>query len=251
MLKNKFLKVIAGINNFDKDRVLAIVQAANQMKADFVDIAADDSIIAEATMLATQTKICVSSVQVSELVRASRFEVAMLELGNYEALHAEGVYPSAEEVLAWTQDLLNSLETRPLISVTIPGHLSVLEQVALAEKLEELGVDLVQTEGASLVEATSPSALGQIEKVRLTLANTMELSKNLTKTRIMTASAMTPDTVKLAIAAGASGVGVGAYINKLSSSIEMMAAIRALQEALGINQEKNEAVSNSQTLLAS
>jgi hypothetical protein len=36
----------------------------------------------------------------------------------------------------------------------------------------------------------------------------------------------------MAIAAGASGIGVGSAINKLSSEIEMIAVVRSLVEAL-------------------
>ena len=48
----------------------------------------------------------------------------------------------------------------------------------------------------------------------------------------MTASGITPDTAKLAIACGANGIGVGQYINKLNSEIEMIAATRAIIEAI-------------------
>ncbi len=195
------LKVIAGINNFNKEQVLQIVRAADQMQATCVDISAREDIVTEAVAIAQNTAIVVSSIHVAELIRAEELGADMLELGNFEALHDEGIFPSA--------------------------------------KLEELGVDMLQTEGASLVEASSPAALGQIEKVRLTLANTIEISKAVSQTFILTASGISPDTAKLAIAAGAHGVGVGKYVNKLESSLEMMAAIKALQEVLNVQSSKN------------
>lgn len=227
----KCLKVIAGINNFDKAKVLQIVRAADQVGATCVDISAREDIVTEAIALAENTAIMVSSIKPVELLRAEELGATMLELGNFEALHEEGIYPSADEVLNWAHEIMAARKTA-LVSITVPGHLTVAEQVELATKLEELGVDMIQTEGASLVEAQSAGALGQIEKVRLTLANTVEISKALNGTFVLTASGISPDTAKLAIAAGAHGVGVGKYVNKLDTELEMLAAITALRDSV-------------------
>lgn len=233
-LKNKkCLKVIAGINNFNKENVLQIVQSADAMQATCVDISAREDIVTEAVRIATNTAVVVSSVNVAELLKAEELGADVLELGNFEALHDEGIFPSAEQVYDWASEIMSARE-HALVSITIPGHLSIEEQVALATKLEVLGVDILQTEGAALVEATGAGALGQIEKARLTLANTIEISKAISHTFVLTASGITPDTTKLAIAAGAHGVGVGKYVNKLESSLEMMAAIQALNLALDV-----------------
>jgi hypothetical protein len=40
-------------------------------------------------------------------------------------------------------------------------------------------------------------------------------------------------TLPMAIAAGASGVGVGSAVNKLSDELAMVAVVRSLREALG------------------
>ena len=227
----KCLKVIPGINNFDKAKVLQIVKTADRIGASCVDIAAREDIITEALAFAQDTAIMVSSIKPAELIRAEELGVEMLELGNFEALHEEGIYPSADEVYNWASEIMAASRSA-LVSVTVPGHLAVAEQVELAVKLEELGVDMIQTEGASLVEAQSAGALGQIEKVRLTLANTVEIAKALSRTFVLTASGINPDTTKLAIAAGAHGVGVGRYVSKLESELEMLAAITALKESL-------------------
>jgi hypothetical protein len=201
------------------------------MQATCIDISAREDIVTEAVATSQNTAIVVSSVNVAELIRAEELGADVLELGNFEALHDEGIFPSANQVYDWASELMSARE-HALVSITIPGHLSVAEQVALAQKLEVLGVDILQTEGASLVEAKSAAVLGQIEKASLTLANTIEISKAVSQTFILTASGITPDTAKLAIAAGAHGIGVGKYVNRLESSIEMMAAIKALQYAV-------------------
>lgn len=227
----QLLKVITGINNFDEARVLKILKMADLAEVDLVDICAKPSIVEKAMAQAKYSAICVSSIKVSELALAAEMGVAVIELGNYEALHDEGIFYSEVEVLNLAHQLVQK-KNNSLLSVTIPGHLEVAQQVALAERLEAIGVDILQTEGAALVEATSPSALGQIEKARLSLANTMEISKATDRTPIITASGITPDTAKLAIAAGASGIGVGRYVNRLESDVEIYAAIKSLQNAL-------------------
>jgi len=42
--------------------------------------------------------------------------------------------------------------------------------------------------------------------------------------------------VPMAIAAGASGVGVGSAVNRLNDELAMVAVVRGLREALGSNQ---------------
>lgn len=227
----KLLKVIAGINNYDKARVLQIVKASNAISASCVDICDSGEIIKEARQLTQKTALFVSSVELEKLEKAVGLGVDAIELGNFEALYKEGIYYSATEVLEMAKEIMN-FKKDLLVSITVPGHLAVVEQVTLAEELEKLGVDMIQTEGASLVDTNKAAALGQIEKVRLTLANTMELAKVLEKTFIITASGISPDTAKLAIAAGANGIGVGKYVNQLESDLEILAAITALKTSL-------------------
>lgn len=225
------LKTIAGIDNFNKSKVLQLVKVSEQCSVSCVDISADPDIIRSALEIVKDTALMVSSIVPAELKAAQDIGVDLIELGNYEALHIQGIYPSSEQVLEWAQQIMN-FKKSVLVSITIPGHLSVHEQVKLAEKLDQMGFDIIQTEGASLVTAKSPSALGQIEKASLTLANTIEIAKHVSSAYVLTASGLTPDTVKLAIAAGASGVGVGKFVNRLESEIEQLAAIKSLQEAL-------------------
>jgi 3-keto-L-gulonate-6-phosphate decarboxylase len=230
--ENRLLKVISGITNYDLNKVRKIVHSAQIAGADLVDICDDENIIKEMKNC-FDINLCVSSIDINKLKNADLLGVAMIELGNYEALHDQGIFYSAQEVLQMAKEIM-AFNPKALVSITVPGHLEVKDQVELAEKLELLGVDLIQTEGASLVDTKAAAALGQIEKVKLTLANTIEISKVLNNTFLMTASGITPDTAKLAIACGANGIGVGQYINKLNSEIEMIAATRALIEAIDV-----------------
>ncbi len=240
------LKVIAGIDNFDLPRVVQIAKAAERSGANAVDISSSEDIVRAVLEACSDIAVTVSSMQVSELLRAAELGAHMLELGNYEALYAQGIYPSASEIRELTRTLITGLDglssPRPLVSVTVAGHLDMLEQIRLCEWLDAAGVDVIQTEGSALIDSPNTGLLGQLDKLKLSLASTLEFSKVISpETYILTASGISPDTAALAIAAGAHGVGVGKYINKLETEIEMLAAISALRLSLEGRFEQVEA----------
>lgn len=224
------LKVIAGINNFDIDRVRNVVSAASQGGAHAVDICCNKEIF-DMTRTMTDLPIFVSSIVPSELAMAAEWGADAIELGNYDALSKDGKMVSAAEVWNWakeTKSLLNGKEI--FFSVTIPGHISMNEQIELAHKLESLHIDLIQTEGSMMTSHHSTGAMGLMETAMRTMANTMEISAN-TDIPVMTASGISVKTVAMAFAAGASAVGVGSAVNKCDSLISMIATVRALVEA--------------------
>ena len=99
----------------------------------------------------------------------------------------------------------------------------------MARDLENLGVDLIQTEGHFSNEAPSNGVRGLVERAELTLSNTIELSRNV-ELPIMTATGINPTTAALAFAAGASAIGCGSCVNKLDSEISMLAVSKSLVE---------------------
>lgn len=231
--EKRAVKVIAGIDNFDIENVKKVVAAANQAGASAIDICASEEIYAVARQL-TELPLFVSSIAPEELAQAVKMGADAIELGNFDALYRNGVRMGADEVLELatrTMSLINKFETRAetFFCVTVPGHISVAEQIDLARKLEELGVDMIQTEGAATVNAQSEGARGLMETAQVSIANTIELTRNI-DIPVMTASGITPTTAALAFAAGASAIGVGSCINKLDSSIAMIAVARNLVE---------------------
>jgi thiamine monophosphate synthase len=121
------------------------------------------------------------------------------------------------------------VQGKALVSITVPGHLTLESQIQLAQALEAMGVDLIQTEGAARVLAAEPTvkSLTQSEKEELTLRNTRALVKA-TRLPVMTASGITAENAALAFEAGAAAVGVGAYINKAADEAEMTARAAAV-----------------------
>lgn len=225
----RVLKVISGLNNFDRDRVAAIVKAAELGGATFVDIAADPALVQLAKSL-INLPICVSAVEPEKFVQAVVAGADLIEIGNFDSFYAQGRRFEAPEVLELTQ------QTRALLpditlSVTVPHILKLDQQVQLAEELVKAGADIIQTEGGTSSNPVHPGSLGLIEKAAPTLAAAYEISRAVS-VPVLCASGISSVTAPLAIAAGAAGVGVGSAINQLNSEVAMIAAVRGLVEAL-------------------
>ena len=137
---------------------------------------------------------------------------------------------SANEVLELTKETLALLKgSHVFFCVTIPGEIDINEQISLARELESLGIDLIQTEGHFSKAEQANGVRGLMERVELTISNTVELVRNV-EIPVMTATGINPTTAALAFAAGASAIGCGSCINKLDSEISMLAVAKSLVE---------------------
>jgi len=226
------LKVISGLNNFDGDRVSAVVRAAQAGGATFVDIAADHQLIQQVRSL-IDLPICVSAVDAQLLADAVEAGADLVEIGNFDSFYAQGRRFEAPEVLALTQATRQLLPYTTL-SVTVPHILALDEQVQLAEALVEAGADIIQTEGGTSSAPQHSGILGLIEKAAPTLAAAHAIA-HAVSVPVLCASGLSDVTVPMAIAAGASGVGVGSAINQLNDELAMVAAVRRLVDALVAN----------------
>ncbi|MDJ0704531.1 MAG: DUF561 domain-containing protein [Leptolyngbyaceae cyanobacterium MO_188.B28] len=224
------LKIISGLTNFDADRVAAVVKAADQGGATFVDIAADADLVRLARQI-TAMPICVSAVEPEKFLAPVAAGADLIEIGNFDAFYAQGRRFEAPEVLELTQNARELLPSIPL-SVTVPHILPLDEQVQLAEALVQAGADFIQTEGGTSSSPTHPGVLGLIEKAAPTLAAAHAIS-HAVSVPVLCASGLSDVTAPMAIAAGASGVGVGSAVNKLDNPLAMVAVVRSLVEALG------------------
>ncbi len=237
-MKNMKVKIIAGIDNYDIEKVLKTARAAQAGGADAVDISADKHII-NLVKGTVDIPVFVSSIDPEKLLMAKEYGADALEIGNFDAQYKKGMRITAQEVLEITKKTIDLVGKDIPLSVTVPGHIDIAEQVRLAEALEELGVDFIQTEGASTIEAKSAGARGLMEKALVSIANTVELAKNV-NTPIITASGITTTTAPMAMAAGASAVGVGSCVNRLESELEMLVTVKGIVEAIA--QKESQAV---------
>lgn len=235
--EKRAVKVIAGIDNFDIENIKKVVSSAEKANASAVDISAREDIISEIRSM-TDLPLFVSSIVPSELVKAVDLGADAIELGNFDVLYKKGVSFSASEVLSLVRETKALLGDRDVFfSVTIPGEISTSEQIELAMKLESMGIDLIQTEGhySSEIELTGARAL--MDRAELTISNTIELARNV-EMPIMTATGINPTTAPFAFAAGASAIGCGSCVNKLSSDLAMVATISSLVEIASKNASK-------------
>ncbi len=226
--EKRAVKIIAGIDNFDAESVKKVVKSASNSGASAIDICANPDIIAMARSM-TDLPLFVSSIDPQELAHAAILGADAIELGNFDALYKKGLTFSASKVLSLVKRTLELLDRDVFFCVTIPGELEIAEQIELARELEDLGIDLIQTEGHFSKEMPENGVRGLVERAELTLANTIELTRNV-EIPVMTATGINPTTAPLAFAAGASAIGCGSCVNKLDSEISMIAVCRSLVE---------------------
>ena len=229
------LKVISGLTNLDRDNVAAVVQAASQGGATFVDIAADAELVRMVRQL-IELPICVSAVEPKKFVNAVEAGADLIEIGNFDAFYTQGIRFEGPEVLALTQQTRKLLPDT-LLSVTVPHILALDEQVQLAEQLVAAGADIIQTEGGTSSAPVHGGTLGLIEKAAPTLAAAHAISRAV-DVPVLCASGISDVTAPMALAAGAAGVGVGSAINKLDNPLAMIAAVRSLVEAMATVTDK-------------
>ena len=224
------VKVIAGIDNYDIENITKVIKAANAGGADAIDVAAREDIIKLAKE-ESNLAVFVSSIDPEQLLMAKENGADVLEVGNFDAQYKNGLRITADEVLRITEKTIEFVGKDIMLSVTVPGHIQVSDQIRLAQRLEAMGVDLIQTEGAASVKATSAGTRGLMEKATVSISNTVELVNNV-DIPVMTASGIGSTTAVMAFAAGASAIGVGSCVNKLGTEIEMLATVRAITEAV-------------------
>ncbi|KAD7116899.1 hypothetical protein R6Q59_006418 [Mikania micrantha] len=229
--ERRALKIISGLQNFDKDNVASVVTAADKGGATHVDIACDPDLVKLATSL-TRLPICVSSVDPSVFLAAVDAGASMVEIGNYDSFYDAGIVFSPEQILDLTMETRRIL---PLVtlSVTVPHTLCLPDQAKLAELLEQEGVDIIQTEGGKCSNPSKSGVLGLIEKASPTLAAAYLISRAV-RIPVMCASGLSAVTAPMAITAGAAGIGVGSAINKLNDVIAMIAEVRSIADSLGL-----------------
>ena len=229
------LKVIAGLMNFDATSVARVSRAAGLGGADLIDVACDPELVALALELSGGVPVCVSSVEPEQFPAAVAAGAALVEIGNYDAFYPQGRVFGAEEVLELTRRT-RALLPEVVMSVTVPHTLPMDQQEQLAVELVAAGADLIQTEGGTSAKPFSAGSLGLIEKAAPTLAAAHSISAALQQAGlhapVLCASGLSAVTVSMAIAAGASGVGVGSAVNRLSDELAMVAVVRSLREAL-------------------
>lgn len=225
------LKIISGLNNFDKTLVKNVAFASTHGGASHIDIACDADLVKIAKDEAFDLPICVSSVKPEAFVSAVNAGADMIEIGNFDSFYDQNIAFSEEDIIRLTKET-RALLPSVVLSVTVPHTLSLPRQIALAQELEALGADIIQTEGKVSANVAGMGVQELIEMSAPTLAATYAISRAV-KIPVMCASGLTDITAPLALAAGAKGVGIGSMVNKLSSKQQMLMAVSWIAASMG------------------
>ena len=247
--EKRAVKIIAGIDNYDIENVAKVCRAAQAGHASAVDISCNREVYMTARKN-TKLPIFVSSIHPFEILEAVKWGADAIEIGNFDALYKQGKSFSAQQIYDIVLETLSLINKYDVFTcVTIPGNVDIADQIDLAKKLEILGVDLIQTEGLKQSASSTNPSLHLVSYAQATIANTLELMKH-TALPIMTSSGITSTTAPLAFASGASAVGVGSAVNKLSSEVEMCATVMAIVSSISHRNSINREIVRSARELA-
>jgi len=206
LAQKPFLKVIAGIENFNAEEIRTVAQAA-QGNAVSIDL----SVHAESVKWVkanTDLLVFVSSLSPTELADSLEWGTDLVELGNFAPIYERGALISPEMVLQWTRELTALIQGRVPVCVTVPGVLDLQAQIDLARQIEAAGADLLQIENIS-------GDLNHVAAIREAVGIPVLVSGKLHAGNLASA-----------IATGAQGIGVGAAI-RAGGDLNGMKAILA------------------------
>jgi imidazole glycerol phosphate synthase subunit HisF len=227
LTERSLLKVIAGITNFDHDAVLRIARAAKAGGAQAVDVAADPALVA-AVKAETGLVVFVSSTEPAKLIACAGV-ADVLELGNYDALYRAGIHPTRAQILDWAREVKQAVGHDVPLCVTVSGHLAIDEQRTLAADLQDLGVDILQTEGQ--VGPESEDTFAALSGAVSALGNTAEI-RRVVSLPLLLAGGFNQVSAPFALAAGADALGVGKAVTRHADEAAMADEVRALVAAL-------------------
>lgn len=242
--EKRAIKISSGMENYDIEFIKQIIYSSQYAKASAIEVPFDENIISVA-MNTSSLPVFVSSLFPEKLKVAIDLGVDAIEIGNFKSLLKKGIKISSVNLFKLAQKVKRIAENRDIfISITIPGYLPLNEQISLAQDLEVLGINLIQTESYETLVSTQTSAIGLLKAAENSIANTIELSKAV-NIPIMTSSGLSPLTSPMAFVAGASAIAVGSCINRCDNLLSMLATTKAVVESVNkVTIKSNELVNN-------
>lgn len=235
--EKKAVKVIAGINNTKISEIVKIAYAAQLANVSYLDVCANTELVKLLKSL-FYLPICVSSIEPIDIYNCVVAGADIVEVGNYDSFYSKGIYISSNDIIELVKEI-KSLIQNTIICVTIPYYLSLNDQISLAQSLESMNVNLLQTEGiyySSHLKSTSVTSSSQpclccSNKLSASLLSTFTIAKSV-NLPIISASGVTDIFTAYTRLYGASGVGIGSAIYKKKSLIEMIKYINQVKSSL-------------------
>jgi len=210
------LKVISGMENFDSNNIRMVVNAATLGGANAVDISADFENIKWVKENHSKLILFVSSLSVEKLVKAKEFGADVLELGNFDALYSKGESISKEEIINLTRELRNKAGESAILCITVPGNISIKEQIDISVQLQAAGADILQVENL---------------KYDSDYENAKEISK-VVEIPVILSGRIDSNKIEKAISTGVNGIGVGNAINSKLNLPDMVQEVKSLSSKI-------------------
>ncbi len=230
--EKQVIKTIIGIDNFNFVNSIEKIKAAEIAGSTYIDIAANVDILLEAKSFVS-LPICVSSICVQELVNCHKAGADMLEIGNFDIFYGRHIHLTGEDIFSIVKELIYQLP-QASICVTIPHCLSIHQQIILAKRLKNLGIDMIQTEGWSSKKMDLLDLSDMITIASSTLGNALALS-NAVDIPVIASSGISSLTAPIAISCGAIGVGIGSFFNYFDSTLELSKEISETLNIMKLN----------------
>lgn len=235
--RKKNLKIITGLNNFSVDQIIEIVNAADIAGVTYLDIAANPRIVKEVKKH-TNLPICVSSISLKDLYYSAIAGADLIEIGNYDFFYQQGIFLSRQHILSLARNALNLFPGFD-ICVTIPYTLSLNDQIDLSCQLENLGVQILQTESLKIKSEIENLNLTQlINMASPVLSSTYAISK-VVKVPVIAASGINYILASLAMLYGASGIGLSTSIINCYKSCDKFNYMKEIMKSLEVNNKIN------------
>jgi thiamine monophosphate synthase len=217
ILNNKsLLKVISGMENFDKDNIKTVVNSAVLGGANAVDISSDYEMINWVKENHSELILFVSSLSIESLLKAKENGADVLELGNFDALYSKGKSITKEEIINLTRELRSRVGKDTVLCITVPGNVSIKEQIDVALQLQAAGADILQIENLNYnSDYKNAVEIVKIVEIPVILSGKIDSKK-----------------VEKAISTGVNGIGIGNAIRNKGSLHDMTEEVKSLMKVL-------------------
>lgn len=232
----KVIKVIAGLDNCNVTDILKVAKAAELAKATYLDVVANTSVV-QLLKKFVNIPICVSSVNPVDLYNCVILGADLVEIGNFNCLYKKSKYLTTSQIINLAQETRLLIGNEINICVTIPCYLYLHEQIELAKRLEQLGVNTLQTEGfvsKQIINSKifrSDNIFKSISLSAASLSSTYVIS-NTVKIPVIASSNINCLSSPVSIFYGASGVGIGSSVHNQKNIYNMYCYINEIYKSI-------------------
>nr|ARW69276.1 hypothetical protein [Polysiphonia sp.] len=244
--ERRVVKIIAGIDNTNVADIIKIAKAAELSNASYLDVVANVRIVKVLKSFST-LPICISSINPLDIYNCLSSGADLVEVGNYDAFYNQNIFFNTVDILNLTKEIKLIIDNKD-ICVTIPYYLNLDQQINLACRLEELGVNILQTEGC-FFNSKFKRDKGILQNFSSSLLSTYSISKAV-NIPVITSSGVNSMLSCMSTYYGSSGVGIGSVIRNKSSLIDMVNYINEVKELMNNHELQHNNLSTFDNFVA-